>query len=767
MTPSSPVPASSHASFHGLRTVAAAAPLVLGALLPLPAVGASASEEPASAAAAEAPADETLTVVGTRTERALDEIAASISVIDAEQIERQLTRDIRDLVRYEPGVSVGGTGDRFGLGGFTIRGIGGNRVLTVVDGVRVPEEFTFGPFLSARRDFVDVDSLQRAEIARGPISTLYGSDALGGVVALTTTSPDDLVDADDPLHLDARAGYSSDSDSLVTSLRGAIGNERISGLVAFTRREAEETETQGGTGGTGPTREHADPLDLDQETIRGELVFRPADGHRLHLTAERFEADTTSRILSDYGTRSRGTLVDSRDADDRRERTRYALDYRFRGDAGLIDRIDATVYRQDSDTRQLTFESRTPPTGGAQQRQRDSRFEQEITGATATLGRSLDLGSTDHTLTLGGEWYETDNASLRDGGTTDVATGAPVPEFTPLPTRDFPLTQVTHQALFLQDEIVMLDDRLRFTPGLRWDSFEADTETDPIYLAGNPGSPVPEDYDDDELTLKLGAVWRFTDALSGWARYSEGFRAPPYDDVNVGFTNALGGYKTIANTGLESETSTGVEIGTRLRGGWGEFQVAAFRTEFDNFIESFAIAPAFRATGGIDPADGLLTFQSVNRGEVVIEGVEARGRVALGALVGALAQFELQGAAAWAQGEDDEDVPVNSIEPLNLVMGLRWTPPAARWDAELVWTWSDGKALSDTDGSRPTTGSWSTLDLLGNLRLSEQLHLDIGVFNLLDETYIRWVDTAAIGNDARDRFTQPGRSFGATLRATL
>ena len=126
---------------------------------------------------------DTTTVIATRTERALEEIAATISVKTSDVIERELVRNIADLVRFEPGVSVAGTGSRFGLNGFNIRGLGGNRVLTMVDGVRVPDEFSFGPFLSARRDFVDIDSLSRVELASGPISSLYGSDALGVCVS--------------------------------------------------------------------------------------------------------------------------------------------------------------------------------------------------------------------------------------------------------------------------------------------------------------------------------------------------------------------------------------------------------------------------------------------------------------------------------------------------------------------------------------------------------------------------------------------------------
>ena len=85
---------------------------------------------------------ETVTVVGTKTEREIGEVAGALSIVTEEEIDRRMMRDIADLIKYEPGVSVAGTGERWGLSGFTIRGIGGNRVLTMVDGVQVPEEFS-------------------------------------------------------------------------------------------------------------------------------------------------------------------------------------------------------------------------------------------------------------------------------------------------------------------------------------------------------------------------------------------------------------------------------------------------------------------------------------------------------------------------------------------------------------------------------------------------------------------------------------------------
>ena len=129
-----------------------------------------------------------ISVTATRSERPIKDIAGTVSVIDEEDIERNLVRDVEDLVRYEPGVSVDSSG-RFGINGFRIRGIGDDRVLTIIDGIRIADEFSFGPFQDSNRDFVDVDALKSVEIVRGPASSLYGSDAIGGVVAFTTKDP--------------------------------------------------------------------------------------------------------------------------------------------------------------------------------------------------------------------------------------------------------------------------------------------------------------------------------------------------------------------------------------------------------------------------------------------------------------------------------------------------------------------------------------------------------------------------------------------------
>ena len=116
-------------------------------------------------------------------------------MITEEEIEENLVTDIKDLMRFEPGVSVRNSPARFnaqngtgrdGNSGFNIRGLEGNRVLQLIDGVRVPDGFDFGPVVFGRGDYVDLDLLSSVEIVRGPASALYGSDGLAGVVCFIT-----------------------------------------------------------------------------------------------------------------------------------------------------------------------------------------------------------------------------------------------------------------------------------------------------------------------------------------------------------------------------------------------------------------------------------------------------------------------------------------------------------------------------------------------------------------------------------------------------
>ena len=184
-------------------------------------------------------------VTATRTERVLSDVPNIVDVIERERMDDTLVRDLRDLLRYEPGMSVTSGIGRFGLGDIRIRGLGGNRVRIQTDGIAVSDAFAIGSFSNANRNFVDMDTLKRVEIVRGPTSSLYGSDALGGVVSFVTKDPSDYLDAGKDAYFGFKLGAEGDSSGLFAGATSAFGGARWSGLVTVSHRQGQETKNQG------------------------------------------------------------------------------------------------------------------------------------------------------------------------------------------------------------------------------------------------------------------------------------------------------------------------------------------------------------------------------------------------------------------------------------------------------------------------------------------------------------------------------------------
>ena len=121
-------------------------------------------------------------ITATRTLQAVDETLSAVTVITREDIERNQTQDIYEALRSVPGIDLartGGTGNDVSV---FMRGTNSDHVLVLIDGVRVAST-TFGTFAF---NTLDISSVERIEIIRGPKASLYGSDAIGGVIQIFT-----------------------------------------------------------------------------------------------------------------------------------------------------------------------------------------------------------------------------------------------------------------------------------------------------------------------------------------------------------------------------------------------------------------------------------------------------------------------------------------------------------------------------------------------------------------------------------------------------
>ncbi|MEM6795520.1 MAG: TonB-dependent receptor, partial [Acidobacteriota bacterium] len=685
---------------------------------------------PAAFAAEEAAADDDsgetvetfldeVTVTATRTERAVGDTPGVVDVITSDEIEERGYVDREDLVRYLPGVYVDGDPTRLGLNGFNIRGIGGNRVLTEVDGIPTAEQFDFGPF-SVFQFSVDVENIESVEVVRSAGSALYGSDALGGVVSLTTRRPNSYLNGE-PSFFSVRGGY--DDRSAQSSLSGiaAFGGDRVQGSIQYTRRDGSETENQGTNESLNSTRTAPNPIDRVSDNALIQLSLTPNDQTEWLGAVEYFDGEAETEVLSSRRV-SFGTATIDVDGVDTQERLRVSLALNRTFDSAFAENISGRTWFQQTETDQVVTEIRVPRQGQSL-REGLVAFDQDTVGLEVELRKSIgNVGL----LTYGIAFQEDSFDQLRNRTEFVQATGEPVPTFLAFPTKYFPESDVQEFGAFVQAEIELFDGRLSLVPGVRFDSYDLDAnENDTIFLEGNPGSPPPVGLTEESVSPKLGLLLSLTDEFSLFAQYAAGFRAPPMSSVNNGFTNLGGGYRTLASPDLDAETSDNLEVGLRGNFRKGSFSVAVYENTYDDFIEIVGL--------GFNPIVGLLEFQPRNVTDVEISGVEFSGEARLSR------NWLARAAYTYTEGENRESgQPLESIAPPQLVLGVRYAADSGKWGAELIGTANDSKDASDLPdefGPLFAVPSNEILDLSAWYAFSDRWYLQVSGWNLTDETY--------------------------------
>jgi len=701
-----------------------------------------------------------IVVTATRAPRELADVPNTVDAISREEMDARLVRDLRELFRFEPGITVTEGFGRFGIGDIRIRGLGGNRVRLQVDGVAVSDAFSIGSFSNANRNFVDLDTLKQVEVVRGPTSSLYGSDALGGTVAFITKDPRDYLTTADDTYVGLRLGFDGDWSGLHAGTTIATGGERWSALINVAHRQGKERDNQAQAGGEGGARTRPNPQERDGRSLLTKWMFEPSDDQRFKLSIEGNEDRASTELLTMQGpqalTGATNTAVGARDL---QTRARISLAHEWDAlERGFADSLDWQLYRQDSETTQDTFELRSlPPPTLRDRRDRSFNFDQRLLGLQLNLRKQIATDATSHALAYGLDLRRTQTAQKRDGLRTFLQTGATTSVLSPdaFPVRDFPLSRTTDIGLYVQDEVSLLEGRLRLIPALRWDHYQLDPTVDAIFRADNPGVAVSE-LSESKLSPKLGLVWSFATDLTLFGGYARGFRSPPYNDVNIGFTNVQFGYTAIANPELEAETSDGIEWGLRYAGKAVWASATTYYTRYDNFIESLSAVSQ-------PPQTPLIVFQSRNVAEARIYGADFKSGADLGALGERLAGWSLRGSLAWSRGDDlTADKPLDSVDPLTATLGLAYT--AQTWGMELASRLVARKRRA-SDPALFRQPGFGVLDLYGHWQFAPAAKLYAGVFNLADRRYfdIGNLPLVVASSSVLDRYTAPGRHLGLSL----
>ncbi len=679
---------------------------------------------------------ENVTVSATLNASVIRETPGTVAVIDDETIERRLIENVADLVKFEPGVYVETVANRVGLNGFNVRGIGGNWVMTQVDGVETSEQFDFGPF-NVHQFALDLDTLKSAEIVRSAGSALYGSDALGGVVSFFTKDPADYLGSR-AFHAAGKTGYDGRFDEASANGVVAGGRGRVLGSLFASTARGHEGRNAGAIETADATRTALNPQDRRAAQALGKVSVTLGDGNVLRGAFEIADTDVDTDAFS-----SRTPAVLDITSEDAMRRRRFSLDQQI---AGRRTQWAWSAYAQASDTGQVVRELRAA--GPARvDRTGTLDYQQDSFGGTAQSRTSLLFRGHDVLTTVGASYQHHQFDMIRDRLDVDTATGAIVPPVgLILPSKYFPRSGVGEAGAYAQAEMKL--GRLTVVPGVRYDHFSLDADADDaVYLATQ--SPAAADFSAGAVSSRLGAAFRVSDALTVHAQYAGGFRAPPYSAVNSGFTNLQGGYTSVPNTDLDPETSDNLEAGVRSAVGRVSFGATVFSNHYDDFI--------VQASRGVNPATGLQEFQYQNLAQVEIRGLELQGDARIGRAL------RLRAAYAFIRGHDVSaggDVPLDTIAPDQGVVGLEYTATSGRWGGEVSARASRGQRQAAAGDGRFVPPAYAVADLTAWVALPNRLTLRAGILNLTDARYFEWANVRGRAATDRtiDRYSGPGRS---------
>ena len=614
---------------------------------------------------------EPLMVTANRVPQAIEDTSAPVSVVGREELDRRQARDLSDVLKDIPGATVADGPRRDALTP-SIRGLSDGRVVVRIDGAR--QNFQLN---HRGQTYIDPSLISRAEVRRGPASTLFGSGAIGGVVNFTTLDARDLLDGEVGTSGQISAGYDSvnQESRLSTTLAAAGDSTDILGSVTRSRSD----DYRDGDG----ERIEFSGSDIGSGLIR--FGWTPDDHSRLTLGYLGFEDDSESRITAD---RPSGDEVNRRT----RQQT-LTLGYQSDPASPMQD-LDATLYLNDLDQVEENQENGTT-----------TKNNLETLGIDVFNTSRFDTGGVYHQLTYGMEAYR-DRQQGRENGSERLG---------------FADARQDTVGVFVQDQL-MLTERIDLTLGARYDRIRQQAERDGVdrvdYYAFSP---------------QATAVYQLGRGFGVFASYAEAFRAPGLRELYVGGEH-FPGNEYIPNPDLKAEEAANKEVGVtyfnrgvlasndRLRS-----QLSLFQNDIDDFIQQLV--------RGDDAPRGLentTRFENVARArlrgaefEVTYEHPDHRVNIAMTHLRGddLSADQPLEGIA----GDELSVTYARLLSERNLEAGVR---------GQLVAGQDRLPETTDPDAPEPTHG-YGLADVFVTWTPVASLKASLRLDNLFDRTYRR------------------------------
>ena len=687
---------------------------------------------------------EEIIVTSSKMNRKLEDVAGSVAVVTSADIDNQMAADLNQLFKNEPGVSV--TGNSGGSQNIVIRGMSGDRVLMIKDGMRMNEGYgADGANDIVGRGFIDLDTIKQVEVAKGPASSLYGADAMGGIVVFTTKDASDYLDDDDTLFFGAKTAYTGVNDEVLYggTAAGIFGS--VESLLSVTKRDGGQTQN---------FYDEKSNKDVDSISVLAKLRFNINDSDYFSLSYDLWDqnAYTPDAGTGDYGlwlgiSGYLRTYIDSH-ADARTEA--YKASYHYEGDK--IETFDVSFYRNttsqvDGSVLKLDIDSGfTSDTN--RQYTNTGVYDQDTYGFLSNMVSSFNIGGLKNEYAIGLDVEQTTSGRV----STEIRSNQDG-EYKNEIVDKFPGNKVKRFGVYFSDYIELFDDRLTVNVGTRFDSFKMT----PDNLAD-----AEIQYDEiskSRLSSNAGVVFTVNEQLSLVGTFSQGYKVPPYDLAYIYHDNSFVafpyyGYIVYPAENLEPETSNSFEIGVRVNTEKLNFSAYAFQNNFKNFIE-IEVFDSEYPYPSFAPNFLLEHTRYQNIASVKIKGMEASLSYQLTDDLRAYTNVAFQDGKDQSTGEY-----INTISPLGGTVGLSYYTGNYGIDASMRWA----KKMKKVNDGQYVNPGFAVVDMTSYYNIKESVTLRFGIFNLFNKRYTEYASVSSRAEGANtDNQTRPGRNITARI----
>ncbi len=669
-------------------------------------------------------------VTATRSAEFEADVPQLVSIVTSKEIRDKNISQTPELLKEEEGVYIQKTNN--GGGSPVIRGLKANKLLLLIDGIRLNNATYRGGNLQYLNT-INAQSLDKIEVVHGPVSALYGSDALGGAVNVITKNP--IMPYAENMQWNAGVTTLASTADGRRSAAGSLsfGNKKF-GLLLDGAYKSYGDVRRGTSGGEtlmqrllndsrrdriAPEKQGPNAFDaydftsklvyksspVDEFTVLFQLNRQPSVPRYDVFETQRFEQWSYEPQERDFG----------------------YVSYKNSHKNALFNYMTANVSYQRQSERRL---KRRP---GRETRTSEA-FETTTLGGQVQFNRLIK----DHFIAYGFEFY-------RDGVDAEsfeinIADNASTPITTLYPDN----SRYLSFGAFTEAEFT-LNSRWIVDLGLRYSAFDLSAP----FAAGTTGGfdIGTVEQSPSAVTASIATRFRISDGINFVGNIAQGFRAPNLDDVSKLGEGSGGSFYDVPNAAAGPEKLLSFDGGVKIKRG-------GLRGNFIGFYSDVSDVLVRRQTtfGGLPflvvESDTFAVFHKENAGTAYVTGLEMSLKYLLNRNLSVLGNLSY----TYGQNTTDE-TPLNAMPPVNGLLSLRyeksnyWLEGFTRFTRE-----QDRLAPDDMEDLRIPEGGtpgWYTLNLRGGAPLTENLTLRLSATNLLNRNY----------REHLSGFNAPGRNF--------